>query len=333
MPVAPSIYDLTVNAFAAYDFSRPLFVQASRPQQFDETLDVLHNRLGLSRNNSTLLTTATYPRRPWDVSRHIVRRDDWLSERTPDLTPIDWEAFSVVVVTTTIALGDRYGAMRYQGNLACFCHVLEPIPSVLVNAEGQVVSARRLFEIVERRVGGVTLTGNIQISERETQALYDAALVRQAGQVVEVGRFSGGTAMVLAAAGRACQRPGMTSIDIERLPAAEYFFRANELADDIALLHGDSLALAARWGAEMSEPDIGLLFVDADHSYDAVARDLAAWTPAVLNGGTVVLHDVGSPDCGVARAVYYHLANRADFSGFRQVDSMLFCERRTGEAI
>jgi predicted O-methyltransferase YrrM len=38
---------------------------------------------------------------------------------------------------------------------------------------------------------------------------------------------------------------------------------------------------------------VGLLFVDADHRYEAISRDLDAWMPKLSNRGTVVLHDVG----------------------------------------
>lgn len=326
----PSIYDITLNGFAGVDLSRPLFVQACRPQPFDEILDVVHHRLGLPAEKSTLLTSATYPGRPWDRYTRFVRRDERLSEHTVDAFPeVDWLGFSALILCSSAQFSDPYGAMRFQSNLACFCHAMEPLPSLLVNTEGQITTARHLFQVVDRLVDRTTITGNIQVSEKETRALYDAALTRVNGAVCEVGRFSGGTAMVLALAGRTSRRPGLTSVDIECLPAAEYFFRLNRLDGDITLWHGDSVSKAAQWGAGKSAPDIGLLFIDADHGYDAVSRDLAAWTPFVVDGGTVVLHDVGSPDCGVARAVYYHVANHSGFENFRQVDSMLFCERVT----
>jgi predicted O-methyltransferase YrrM len=328
MTIYPSIYDLTLDAVTAYDFSRPLFVQASPPRHFDEVLDVLHQRLRLPRKRSQLLTNPIYPYRPWDTATHVVRHEDRLSSRTADLNPtVAWADCSVVVVTTTIRFGDSYTAMRYQGNIACFCHAIEPIPCVLVNAEGQTTTPARLFEIVDRTVGGVTLTGNILISERETEALYAAALQRRPGHVVEVGRFSGGTAMVLAVAGRASGRPGVTSIDIERLPSAEHFFAVNGLSADIELRHGDSTAVAAQWGADTDNSEIGLLFIDADHSYDAVVRDLIAWTPHLAPGGSLVLHDVGTPDCGVARAVHYFVAHSPDYVNLRQIGTMFFCER------
>ncbi len=327
MPI-PSIYDLSPDALRALDFSRPLFVQASRPPHFDEVLEVVHARLDLPWDRSTLLTSVTYPHRPSSRATLVVRDDDRLTDRTVAHVPgLAHGAFSVIVLTSTVQASDRYAAMRYQSNLACFAHAAEPTPVVVVTGEGQIVPAREMFQIVDQRVGGVTLTGNIQIAQTETNALFEAARTRADGHVVELGRFSGGTAMLLAQAGRASGRPGVVSADIERLPAAEYFFRVNGLAEDITLLHGDSLALAREWPSLVTDPRIGLLFIDADHGYDAVARDLAAWTPYLVEGGTLALHDVGSPDCGVGRAVYYHLAHNPAFGGRRLVTAMFFCQR------
>ena len=46
-----------------------------------------------------------------------------------------------------------------------------------------------------------------------------------------------------------------------------------------------------------------LVFVDADHTYDAVVRDLRAWAPKVRPGGIFAGHDYGWEFPGVVRAV------------------------------
>ncbi len=48
---------------------------------------------------------------------------------------------------------------------------------------------------------------------------------------------------------------------------------------------------------------VDLVFVDADHSYEGVKRDIAAWIPKVRRGGWIGGHDYGNPD------------ERFDFSG------------------
>ncbi len=52
-------------------------------------------------------------------------------------------------------------------------------------------------------------------------------------------------------------------------------------------IQGASASIVLGW----HEP-IDLLFIDGDHSYEAVLADLNNWTPFVKQGGIVVLHDV-----------------------------------------
>jgi predicted O-methyltransferase YrrM len=39
-----------------------------------------------------------------------------------------------------------------------------------------------------------------------------------------------------------------------------------------------------------------LLFIDGDHSYDAVVTDLRCWLPSLKRGGVLAMHDVDSAD-------------------------------------
>lgn len=45
------------------------------------------------------------------------------------------------------------------------------------------------------------------------------------------------------------------------------------------------------------EPDLvcDMLFVDGDHSFDAVVTDLQAWLPALRRGGVLAMHDMDAP--------------------------------------
>lgn len=53
---------------------------------------------------------------------------------------------------------------------------------------------------------------------------------------------------------------------------------------------------AASCGERWPGQPVGLLWHDAEHSADAVERDLAAWLPHLAPGAVVVLHDAGRPD-------------------------------------
>ncbi len=50
--------------------------------------------------------------------------------------------------------------------------------------------------------------------------------------------------------------------------------------------------------------DLDLVFIDADHSYDAVKTDLASWAPKVRKGGIIAGHDYHADAFpGVVKAV------------------------------
>lgn len=59
-------------------------------------------------------------------------------------------------------------------------------------------------------------------------------------------------------------------------------------------------AIAA--AAEFGPIDVGLLFHDAVHSFDAVRADLTAWLPHLASRCTVALHDLGNREYGVEAA-------------------------------
>jgi predicted O-methyltransferase YrrM len=319
-----SLYDVTLEPLRAWDFSRPLFVQASPSAQFAELVDVFHHRLELPPERSTLFTNAAHvPRLGW-AGRHLVNPAPRLSAATAAyISALIPEPFSVVV-TTTLA---HHLAMRFHSNVACFCHAVEPTPCLVINRVGQFAAARDFFFIADYLVGSVRFVANILGGSNEVEALFEAALHRPPGHIVEIGRFSGGMTVLLALAARQSGRPGVVSVDILRLPAVDYFCRVNGVEGDVQLFDEGSEAVAARWRNLQIEPGISLLFIDADHSSDAVSRDIVSWAPYVVRGGTIALHDASTPDCGVAKAIYHHLMARAGFTNFRQVGTTVLCER------
>lgn len=63
-------------------------------------------------------------------------------------------------------------------------------------------------------------------------------------------------------------------------------------------IEGDSQWEALGWGH-----DIDLLFIDGDHTYYGIIRDLLSWLPHVKKGGRVMLHDYTRSSPGIMRAV------------------------------
>ena len=59
------------------------------------------------------------------------------------------------------------------------------------------------------------------------------------------------------------------------------------------------------------QPPIHLLFIDGDHSYEAVSGDIKGWTPKVVPGGIVALHD------------YHQQHHRTDFGIKMAIDEWM----------
>lgn len=79
-------------------------------------------------------------------------------------------------------------------------------------------------------------------------------------------------------------------------------FRAVErkYPNRVRLLEMDSIEAAAT----IPDASIDLVFIDADHEYEGVRDDIAAWAPKVRPGGILAGHDYDQPDFpGVRKAV------------------------------
>jgi hypothetical protein len=57
--------------------------------------------------------------------------------------------------------------------------------------------------------------------------------------------------------------------------------------DDVTLIVGDSADTAKLFG----DRSVWSVFIDAGHAREDVVRDVAAWTPKVMPGGTIAGHD------------------------------------------
>lgn len=79
----------------------------------------------------------------------------------------------------------------------------------------------------------------------------------------------------------------------------EVFQRVRIHAPRPVLLRGDSDLMAGL----VDDDSLSLLYIDGDHSYEGVLRDLKAWLPKVKTGGVVALHDYENSDYGVKRAL------------------------------
>ena len=128
----------------------------------------------------------------------------------------------------------------------------------------------------------------------EAALLY--RLVRGAGiaTIVEIGRFKGGSTVVMATAMAAgstlwsydlhvAPRPDLVGADLDR-----------ELADALARLGVDAgvhLEVGDSRTVEIPPGPFDVLFIDGDHSYEGAKADFERWSPHVREGGHLLFHD------------------------------------------
>ena len=79
----------------------------------------------------------------------------------------------------------------------------------------------------------------------------------------------------------------------------EFMENINPLKDFIKPIKGKSFEEANNF----QDNSIDFLFVDGDHSYKGVKKDLESWFPKIKNAGIIAGHDYTEPSCGVKMAV------------------------------
>lgn len=128
-----------------------------------------------------------------------------------------------------------------------------------------------------------------QVTDAELDVLRRYAV--DARTIVELGTFEGKTAVALARVSPGTVytvdpfMPGRLGVCYGRVIARIAQRRAK--AGNLQFLRGFSHDVAPRF----DEP-VDMLFIDANHSYEAVRRDWEDWTPKLRAGGIVAMHDV-----------------------------------------
>ena len=123
--------------------------------------------------------------------------------------------------------------------------------------------------------------------------------------LVEIGSYLGASACFLAAAAKESKGhlycidtwmgEGMT--EGPRDTYQEFLRNTSPYRQWITPLRGKSVEVA-----QLFHRLIDLLFIDADHAYDAVVSDLHSWLPKLRPDGWLLLHDLGWAE-GVQQAV------------------------------
>lgn len=158
---------------------------------------------------------------------------------------------------------------------------------------------------LESPEGGVTLAASPDalMDPRELVVLRDlAAGVPRHQAIVELGSYRGGSAVAMVEGALGGYGAHVTCIDPwptpgrherDREHAARQRGALSAFTETMRLRNWPVTALRARSTdiAPYWLQPVGLLFIDADHSYAQVMADYRAWAPHVVVDGWIALHD------------------------------------------
>ena len=125
------------------------------------------------------------------------------------------------------------------------------------------------------------------------QAYDDAVAAATDGAVfVELGVYAGRSLAYLAerviASGKRIDVYGVDRFAEFSAACVRQSMRDFRVGDVVKLIESDS-DRAARWFRDGS---VDFVFLDADHSYEGVQKDIAAWRPKMKPGGVMAGHDL-----------------------------------------
>lgn len=157
-----------------------------------------------------------------------------------------------------------------------------------------------------------------QISAREAALLHDLASKADAGVILEVGSFRGRSTVALALGSKSGGNLPVYAVDPheaftgalgkefgpqDRIAFFKNILKAN-VGDTVRLINLPSEQVSTSW-----RRPIGLLWLDGDHTYEAVRKDFDCWKAHIEPGGIVAFHDTEKPDDGPSRVIEEAIAS------------------------
>ena len=144
------------------------------------------------------------------------------------------------------------------------------------------------------------------------------------GDILEIGSFAGSSALILARANQASGTPGaLWLVEPQPQPDKETFlrmFKDRRLDARVRLV--DRTSEEAR---SLINASFRFIFVDGNHEYEYVRRDIELWQDRLQPGGIIAFHDSRAP--GVARAIQELIHGSGAYTVLGTVCSMCYASK------
>ncbi len=171
------------------------------------------------------------------------------------------------------------------------------------------------------------------LTPREGELLYKLAGQCPADAViVEIGSWQGRSTVYLSNGSKAGKKAHIFAVDPHTGPeqAAQdiwtYDIFMNNVAGGGA---GELVTPIVKFSADAAldfDKPVGFLFIDGDHSYEAVKTDFEKWYPKVIDGGIIAFHDSIKYD-GPRRLLSGVIPGSVHFKSAGIVDSTFFATK------
>lgn len=196
-----------------------------------------------------------------------------------------------------VALGEFDECARLSrqsgGGLPSLTSLLAPLKSE--DALGPIVNAGPSLASVQRAVTGIR--GWLSIDEAVLLSALSSS-VPHGRDIIEIGSFFGRSTIALATGVHGDGKTRIHAIDphlglagIHRGSTLRGFrrnLRSRGVEERVSIHLAKSVDCAREWRGR----EVGLLFIDADHSFHSVKEDFESWIPHMTDTGYVAFHDV-----------------------------------------
>jgi len=177
-----------------------------------------------------------------------------------------------------------------------------------------------------KHISSIHSVGNEQV-----KALFRWASVCD-GNAVEIGSYLGRSTVVIAAGLAIGSKGSVFSIDPHISKASNYELFLENIENSLFVNHiipvrnPSEKVLRNRSIHRIFRHPIGLLFIDGDHTYEGVKKDLE-WVDVVYRGGIIALHDYTSKFPGIVKAVNEYQASHHTMEQYQLLGSMILFKR------
>ena len=236
----------------------------------------------------------------------MITRDMLLSEKA-SLEKQQAEAEASLQAAENAALAAKLQIEAVSGAMQTIDHLLKVCDEK--DAENGIASSRPGLEKALKIDGW--------LSRKEAETLYDYA-GKATGPIVEIGSWQGRSTAAIAMGSKAGNRQQVYSVDdYKGVPPGSHptnfgkttgwrssspeILRQNlnqcGINGEVQIVEKASVVAAKELPNEL-----GMVFIDGDHSYEAVCNDIDAWMPKLKVGGYAIFHDTTAADAGVVTA-------------------------------